>query len=162
MRSVWDLGLREDRGFIAAAHPPGSFLCAGWSVLRPIQGCPRRLDLLCCRESVLPHPSPTQRTGGKVFDTEEQKQVLQHQGFPASSQPATIRPRGALMYFSENRGAQLSWISLTSSRSGPAWTSWGSTRPSARSWTWVGTIPGVNTGWGMKGLKIALRRRTWG
>ena len=27
---------------------------------------------------------------------------------------------------------------------------------------WVGAIPSTNTGWGMKGWRAALRRRTWG
>jgi len=49
----------------------------------------------------------------------------------------------------------------TSSRSGPLWTSWGSTRPSARSCTWVRSTPSINTGWSMKGLRSALLRRTW-
>ena len=40
--------------------------------------------------------------------------------------------------------------------------SWGSTRPSARSCTWVGATPTMNTGWGMRGLRAALLRRTWG
>ena len=50
----------------------------------------------------------------------------------------------------------------TSRRGGPMWTSWGSTRPSARSCTWVGAVLSINTDWGMKGLRAALRRRTWG
>jgi len=36
----------------------------------------------------------------------------------------------------------------------------GTARPSARSCTWVRTIPAINTGWGMKGLRAALLRRT--
>lgn len=52
-----------------------------------------------------PLPSPTQLTGGKVLNTEGQKQVLWCQGFPASSRPATLYPRGALMHFSENGGS---------------------------------------------------------
>ena len=35
------------------------------------------------------------------------------------------------------------WTSL---RSEPVWNSWDSKRPSARSCTWVGVIPGINTG----------------
>ena len=54
-----------------------------------------------------------------------------------------------------SRGIWTSW------RSGPVWTSWGSTRPSARSCTWVGETPVINTVWGMKGLRAALQRRTW-
>jgi len=50
----------------------------------------------------------------------------------------------------------------TSSGSGLVQTSWGSTRHSAGSCTWVGASPGINTGWGMKGLRAALPRRTWG
>jgi len=50
----------------------------------------------------------------------------------------------------------------TSSRIGPVWTSWGSTRPSARSCIWVGATPGISTGWAIKGLKAALLTRTWG
>ena len=42
------------------------------------------------------------------------------------------------------------------------WGPWGSTRPSARSYTWVGVIPAINTGWGMKGSRAALLRGTWG
>ena len=49
----------------------------------------------------------------------------------------------------------------TSARSGSVWTSWGSTRPSARSCVWVGAIPAINTGCGMKGLRAALPRRAW-
>jgi len=37
-----------------------------------------------------------------------------------------------------------------------------STRPSARSCIWVRATPSIDTGWGMKGLRAALRRRTWG
>ncbi|KAK4828350.1 hypothetical protein QYF61_026011 [Mycteria americana] len=33
---------------------------------------------------------------------------------------------------------------------------------SARSYTWVGATPSINTGWGIKGLRAALRRKTWG
>lgn len=40
--------------------------------------------------------------------------------------------------------------------------SWDLTRPSARCCTRVGTIPGINTGWGMNRLRAALLRRTWG
>jgi len=40
--------------------------------------------------------------------------------------------------------------------------SWGSIRPSARSYTWVRAIPGIKAGWGLKGLRAALPRRTWG
>ena len=50
----------------------------------------------------------------------------------------------------------------TRSRSGPMWTSWVSTRPSARSCTWLRETTGVNMGWGMKGLRAALPRGTWG
>jgi len=32
----------------------------------------------------------------------------------------------------------------------------------AKSCTWVGPTPAVNTGWGMEGLRTALPRRTWG
>jgi len=49
-----------------------------------------------------------------------------------------------------------------SSRSGPVWMSWGSTRPSARSCIWVRAAPAIDTDWGMKGLRAALLRRTWG
>jgi len=35
-------------------------------------------------------------------------------------------------------------------------------RPSASSCTWAGASPGINTGWGMKGLRAVLQRRTWG
>ena len=50
---------------------------------------------------------------------------------------------------------------LTSLRSGLIWNSWGSTRPSARSRTWVRATSGINTVWGMKRLRAALPRRTW-
>ena len=50
----------------------------------------------------------------------------------------------------------------TSSRSGPVWTSWGSTRPRARSCMWVRVIPNTSTGCGMKGLRTALPRKAWG
>ena len=42
------------------------------------------------------------------------------------------------------RGTWTSW------RNGCTWTSWGSTRPSAGSCTWVGATPTVNTGWGRR------------
>ncbi|KAK4823181.1 hypothetical protein QYF61_027085 [Mycteria americana] len=32
----------------------------------------------------------------------------------------------------------------------------------AKSCTWVEANPGINIGWGMKGLRAALQRRTWG
>ena len=51
------------------------------------------------------------------------------------------------------------WTGL---RGGPIQNSWNSTRPSARSCTWVGAIPNSNTGCVEKGLRVALRRRTWG
>ena len=51
------------------------------------------------------------------------------------------------------------WTGL---RHGPTSSSWGSTRPSAGSCTRVGAIPSTNTGWGMKGLRAALPRRTLG
>jgi len=31
-----------------------------------------------------------------------------------------------------------------------------------RSCTWVGATPAINTGWGMRGLRAALLRKTWG
>ena len=51
---------------------------------------------------------------------------------------------------------------LTGLRGGPEQTSWSSTRPSARSCTWVRAIPSTNTGWVGNGLKAALSRRTLG
>ena len=42
------------------------------------------------------------------------------------------------------------------------WTSWSSTRPSARFRTWVRLIPSTNTGCAESGLRAALRRRTLG
>ena len=45
---------------------------------------------------------------------------------------------------------------LTGLRGGAMQTSWSSTRPSARSCTWVRAIPSINIGW------AALRRRTEG
>jgi len=50
----------------------------------------------------------------------------------------------------------------TSSTSGPVWTSWGSTKPSARSCIWIGATPATNTGWGIQELRATLLRRTWG
>jgi len=50
----------------------------------------------------------------------------------------------------------------TSSGSGPVGTTWGSTRSSARSCTLVGTTPSINRDSRMKGLRAALRGRTWG
>ena len=35
-------------------------------------------------------------------------------------------------------------------------------RQSAGSCAWVGETPSINTGWGMKGMRAALRRRTLG
>ncbi|NWT46534.1 TFE2 factor, partial [Chroicocephalus maculipennis] len=45
---------------------------------------------------------------------------------------------------------------------GPVPTSWSSPRPSAGSCTWVGATPSTDPGWGMRGWRAALRRRTWG
>jgi len=50
----------------------------------------------------------------------------------------------------------------TGLRGGPMQTSRGSTRPNTRSCTCVGAISNINTGWGMKRLRAALPRRTWG
>lgn len=50
------------------------------------------------------------------------------------------------------------WTSL---RSGFTWMSSGWTRSNARWYTWVRTAPGINKGWGQKGLRADLRR-TWG
>jgi len=55
-----------------------------------------------------------------------------------------------------SRGSWTSW------RGGPVWTSWSSTRSSARFCIWVGATTAINTGWGMRGLRAALPRRTWG
>lgn len=41
-------------------------------------------------------------------------------------------------------------------------TSWGSTRPTARFYTWLREIPANNSGWVMNGLRVALIRMTWG
>ena len=49
-------------------------------------------------------------------------------------------------------------MTSTSSRSGPVWISWSSVQLSAMSCTWVS----ICTGWGIKGLRAALRRRTCG
>lgn len=46
--------------------------------------------------------------------------------------------------------------------SGPMGISWDLTRPRARCCTWAGTTPGINTDWGMNGLRAALLRRTRG
>ena len=51
---------------------------------------------------------------------------------------------------------------LTGLRGGPVGTSWSSTRPSARSYTWAGAIPSTYTGWGMKGLRVTRLRKTRG
>lgn len=50
---------------------------------------------------------------------------------------------------------------LTGSRDGPMQTSWSSTTPSARSCTWVGAIPSINTDWAENGSKKALRTTCW-
>jgi len=42
------------------------------------------------------------------------------------------------------------------------WTSCGSTRPSARSCTWIGATPVINTGWGVKRLRAALKEKDLG
>ena len=49
------------------------------------------------------------------------------------------------------------WTGL---RGGPVQTPWSSTRPSARSCTWVGAIQSTSTGWEETGLRTAPRRRT--
>ena len=46
--------------------------------------------------------------------------------------------------------------------SGPRWTSWGSTNPNAISCTWVKATLTTNTSWGMKGLSVALLKKSWG
>ena len=50
---------------------------------------------------------------------------------------------------------------MTGLRGGPVQKSWNSTRPSARTHTWVEAIPSTNTGWAKYGLRAALTRRTW-
>jgi len=50
---------------------------------------------------------------------------------------------------------------LTGTTGGPVQTSGSSTRPSARSCTWVRTISSTNIGWAENGLRAALGRRTW-
>ena len=50
----------------------------------------------------------------------------------------------------------------TSSRNGPMWTSLGPTRSRAGSCTLIGASSDIHAGWGMKGLKAALLRRTCG
>lgn len=42
------------------------------------------------------------------------------------------------------------------------WVSWSSTRPNARHCIGARVIPGTNTSWVEKGLRAALKRRTWG
>jgi len=66
---------------------------------------------------------------------------------------------GAVNTLVEGITSRGTWTGL---RGGPAQTSWSSTRPSARSRTWVRAIPSTNTGWGENGLRAAQRRRTWG
>ena len=53
-------------------------------------------------------------------------------------------------------------FSGTDLSSGPRWTSWGSTNPSERSCTWIKGTPITNINWGIKGLKTALTKKTWG
>lgn len=50
----------------------------------------------------------------------------------------------------------------TGLRGGPMQTSYNSTRPSARSWTWTGAILSTYAGWAKSGSRAALhRRRSW-
>jgi len=58
------------------------------------------------------------------------------------------------------QGEWCSWRATL--RGGPMRTPWSSTRPSARPRTWVGATPAISTGWGMKGWRAALPRKTWG
>ena len=60
------------------------------------------------------------------------------------------------------REAMSSKGTLTCLKGRPMWTSWSSTRQSARSSTWIRAILNICTDWGMKGLRAALWRRPWG
>lgn len=51
------------------------------------------------------------------------------------------------------------WAGL---RGGTGQTSWSSTRPSARSYAWVGAIPKTGAGWAMSGWRTALWRSSRG
>ena len=77
---------------------------------------------------------------------------------PSASLPMTPSCVVWMMHWREGmpfRGTLTGW------RGGPAWTAWSSTRPSARSCTWVRVIPSINTVWTESGSRAALRR-TWG
>lgn len=51
---------------------------------------------------------------------------------------------------------------LTGLGGGPVQIQWSSTKPTARSCTWVRVIPNIKTGRVMTGLSTVLRSRTWG
>ena len=89
---------------------------------------------------------------------------LQHEvQFLAIKRQKITRAKFAFFSFSVQKYlSNIGYLTWTSWRRGPVWTSWGSTRPSARSYTWVGVIPDINTGRGMKGSRADLLRGTWG
>jgi len=64
-------------------------------------------------------------------------------------------------FFPHRRKSMPSGGTLTGLKGRPMWTSWGSTRPRARSCTWLGAIPRTNTDWAENGLRAA-QPRTWG
>lgn len=98
---VWEpQSRRGGRGerFPCSRSPPRLALpTAARSSLRATQRCPPGLDLLCR------HGEP-----GGCWVRGGAGQVLRHQGFAASSQPATAHPRGALTHLREDGGAKWS------------------------------------------------------
>jgi len=81
-------------------------------------------------------------------------------GLSAPSAGLTMTPSCVVQstHWTEGMPSRGTWIVL---RGGPVRTSWNSTRPSARSCTWVRAIPSTNTGWVKNRLRAAVRR-TWG
>ena len=79
----------------------------------------------------------------------------------APSASLQMTPSWVVQLTRQKDGMPFRWT-WTSLRNGSLWTSWGSTRPSARSCTSVGATSAINTGWGMNEVRATLRRRTKG
>jgi len=121
--------------------------CGQWhkkSMWRPVtSGVPQRLVLLTMAISTIWHLCWYQRQ----WDWVHSQQVWQqHQA------------DWCIWHWKEVMSSR--WT-MTDSRSRPVWTLWDSTKPSARSCTWVGAISSKNRGLVENELRAALWRRPW-
>ena len=67
----------------------------------------------------------------------------------------------SMVWLTYQRKGMPSRGTLTVLRGGPMKISCSSTKPSARSCTWIRAIPNMTTGQAENGLRAVLRRRTW-